>query len=116
MYVRILQANAKEKKRLITSFVVPAHNSERNIYNCINRLFKRSEERTKACEIIVVDDGSNDDTYERAWSAIERNRARHPLVRAKVIRHSASLGKAEAIKTGASKALGHVVVVNPNTA
>lgn len=58
-----------------------------------------------------MDDGSSDYTYEIAWSTIELNRGKHPQVRGKVVRHSANLGKVEAIRTGMDKALGNIIAV-----
>lgn len=95
----------------MVSFVVPAYNEEKNVARCINSLFKCAKKYGGLCEIIVVDDGSRDYTYELAWSTIELNRREYPHVRGKVVRHSVNLGKVEAIKTGVSKALGNIVAV-----
>ncbi len=104
----------KERKRLrypMVSFIVPAYNEEKNVSRCIKSLYKCAEKYDGLCEIIVVDDGSSDYTYEIAWAAIAVNRRRLPRVRGRVIRHSANLGKIEAIKTGVNKALGSLVAV-----
>jgi len=93
------------------SFVVPAYNEETNVARCISSIFKCAEKYGGLCEIIVVDDGSNDYTYEIAWSTIEFNRRQYPKIRAKVVRHSANLGKVEAIRVGVSRALGSIVAV-----
>ncbi|MEM2995218.1 MAG: glycosyltransferase family 2 protein [Candidatus Bathyarchaeia archaeon] len=95
----------------MVSFVVPAYNEERNIARCITSLFKCAREYAGLCEIIVVDDGSRDYTYEIAWATIEVNRKKHPQIRGKVVRHSANMGKVEAIKTGVDKALGSLIAV-----
>jgi len=95
----------------MVSFVVPAYNEERNVSRCVTSLFKCAEKYDGLCEIIVVDDGSKDYTYEVAWAAIELNRRRHPRARGKVVRYSANLGKTEAVRTGVNKALGGVVAV-----
>ena len=50
------------------------------------------------CELIVVDDGSTDWTYEAAAREAER------FPRAKVLRHRRNLGKTEAMVTGARAA------------
>jgi len=63
------------------------------------------------CEIIVVDDGSSDYTYEIAWATTELTRKRYPQVRGKVVRHSVNLGKVEAIRTGSDRALGSLIAV-----
>jgi cellulose synthase/poly-beta-1,6-N-acetylglucosamine synthase-like glycosyltransferase len=63
------------------------------------------------CEIIVVDDGSTDLTYETAWGASEVGRRRYPNVRGKVVRHSMNLGKVEAVRTGVNKAFGSLIAV-----
>jgi len=95
----------------MVSFIVPAYNQEKNVTRCVTSLFKCAEKYDGNCEIIVVDDGSNDLTYEMAWSAVQLNRTRQPRVRGKVVRHSANLGKIEALKTGVNRALGGLVAI-----
>jgi len=95
----------------MVSFVVSAYNEERNVSHCINSLFRCAEKYDGLCEIIIVDDGSSDFTYEIAWAAIELNRRRYPKVRGKVVRHSTNSGKVEAVKTGLNKALGSLIAV-----
>ncbi|HVP93469.1 MAG TPA: glycosyltransferase family 2 protein, partial [Acidobacteriota bacterium] len=95
----------------MVSLIVPAYNEEKNIARCITSLFKCSGNYHGLCEIIVVDDGSKDYTYEIAWATIEMNRRKYPQVRGRVVRHSANLGKVEAIKTGLDRALGGLIGV-----
>jgi len=108
---RAQQRKAKRKYSPMVSFVVPAYNEEKNISRCISSLLRCAEEYDGLCEIVVVDDGSSDYTYEVAWAAIRQNRRKHPQVRGKVIRHSANLGKIEAIKTGFNSTLGSLIAV-----
>lgn len=84
----------------MVSFVVSAFGEGKNVFRGINSLFKCAGKYDGLCEIIVVDDGSSDFTYEIAWAAIQLNRRRYPKVRGKVVRHSTNLGKVEAVKTG----------------
>jgi biofilm PGA synthesis N-glycosyltransferase PgaC len=93
----------------MVSFVVSAYNEEKSVSRCVTSLFRCTERYTGLCEIIVVDDGSKDSTYEVAWATIEFNRLRHPQVRGKVVRHSVNLGKVEAIKIGVNKARGSLI-------
>lgn len=102
--------NGKKHYPLV-SFVVPAYNEEKNVSRCLTSLFKCTEKYRGLCEIIIVDDGSRDYTYEIAWSTIELNRRKYPKIRGKVVRHSANLGKIEAIKTGVAKALGNIIAI-----
>jgi len=108
---RIQQNKVKQLYYPMVSFVIPAHNEEKNVSRCLTSLFKCAKKYRGLCEIIVVDDGSTDYTYEVAWSTIELNRRRYPQVRGKVVRHSANLGKVEAIKTGMDRALGSLIAV-----
>jgi cellulose synthase/poly-beta-1,6-N-acetylglucosamine synthase-like glycosyltransferase len=95
----------------MVSFVVPAYNQEKNIARCTDSLFECAKNYGGNCEIIIIDDGSNDYTYEVAWSAMELGRRVKPRVRGKVIRHSANLGKIEALRTGVNRALGSLVAI-----
>lgn len=95
----------------LLSFVVPAYNEERLISRCILSLFKCAAKYPARSEIIVVDDGSTDNTYEAAWSTIERYRRYVPQVSVKVVRHTQNLGRAEAVRSGVNKATMELVCV-----
>jgi cellulose synthase/poly-beta-1,6-N-acetylglucosamine synthase-like glycosyltransferase len=105
------QKKAKQQPYPMVSFIVPAYNEEKSVSHCLTSLFKCAKDYAGLCEIIVVDDGSKDYTYEIAWAAIEINRRKYPQVRAKVVRHSTNLGKVEALKTGLDRALGSLIAV-----
>ncbi len=91
------------------SFIVPAYNEEKLISRCVTSLFKSADYYPGFCEIIVVDDGSNDYTYEAAWTTIRENRSLWPHIDGKVVRHTTNLGKVEAIRTAINKATGELV-------
>jgi cellulose synthase/poly-beta-1,6-N-acetylglucosamine synthase-like glycosyltransferase len=95
----------------MVSFVVPAYNEEKNVARCIISLFQCAENYQGNCEIIIVDDGSTDYTYEVAYSAAKTLHIQHPRVPCKVTRHMMNLGKTEALRTGINKALGQVIAV-----
>ena len=77
------------------SVILPAKNEAHSLSKLLGDLHKQ----LPAAEIIVVDDGSSDDTA----SVAEAGGAR-------VIRHRYSMGNGAAIKTGARNALGEVLV------
>jgi cellulose synthase/poly-beta-1,6-N-acetylglucosamine synthase-like glycosyltransferase len=95
----------------LVSFVVPAYNQEKNVSGCVASLFRCAEAFPGSCEIIVVDDGSKDLTYETVFSAINLGRSQQPRVRCKVVRHSANLGKIQALRTGVKRALGSLIAI-----
>lgn len=77
------------------SIVIPAKNEGRNLEG----LLPRAREAQPEAEIIIVNDGSNDDTAEVA--------RRHG---ARVLDHPYSMGNGAAIKTGARHAEGQIIV------
>jgi cellulose synthase/poly-beta-1,6-N-acetylglucosamine synthase-like glycosyltransferase len=95
----------------MVSFVVPALNEERTLPRCISSLYRCAAEYSGPVEVIVVDDGSVDTTYEVAFAAIQLNASENPRVRGRVVRHMANLGKIEALRTGINCALGQMVAV-----
>lgn len=68
--------------------IIPAYNEEKNISTVIKHTLKYSK------NIIVVDDGSEDKTFERAKA-----------MKVMAVKHVANLGKGAALKTGAELAL-----------
>jgi biofilm PGA synthesis N-glycosyltransferase PgaC len=106
----------RAKKKIIAfypmvSFVVPAFNEERTLPRCIDSLFRCAADYPGPVEIIVIDDGSVDASYEVAYASLQLNTARNPRVRGRVIRHMVNLGKVEALRTGANHALGQMIAV-----
>lgn len=95
----------------MVSFVVPCFNEGKRAGRGVLSLFECAARYEGLCEIVVVDDGSTDLTYEIAWGAVEAGRRRYPNVRGKVVRHSANLGKVEAVRTGVNKAFGSLIAV-----
>ncbi len=93
------------------SFVVPAFNQERNIRQCINSLFECALSYHGSSEILIVDDGSTDTTFEIAWTTVNSKQRESAHIRAKVVKHMANLGKAEALKTGVNTAMGEYVAI-----
>lgn len=110
-FARKHHAEAKHEFYPMVSFVVPAYNEEKHIANCLTSLFRCAEHYRGNCEIIVVDDGSTDYTYELAYAAANMLHTRNPRVRFKISRHMVNLGKTEALKTGVNKALGQLIAV-----
>ncbi|MEL7975234.1 glycosyltransferase family 2 protein [Isoptericola sp. F-RaC21] len=83
------------------SVVVPAYEESVVIENCVRSVL-RSEH--PALEVVCVDDGSSDDTFER----MQRLADAHPQVRA--LRQE-NAGKGAALNTGIAAARGEVLVL-----
>jgi len=77
------------------SCIIPAFNEESTIINVIKNVKKVKVIN----EIIIVDDGSTDNTYKNAKSE-----------RVKVIKHSQNKGKGSAIKTGVLHSSGDLII------
>ena len=86
------------------SFVLPAYNEGEFIEDALEKLDSVVNGDGLRCEIVVVDDGSVDDTRLRALCYAARN----GLVR--VVGYDRNVGKGFAVKTGFSEAVGDAVV------
>jgi glycosyltransferase involved in cell wall biosynthesis len=82
------------------SLIIPAYNEAEAIASVIKRAHSVMENLGRAYEIIVVDDGSQDATAERAH-----------YVGARVISHPYNVGNGAAVKTGIRNARGEVLVM-----
>ncbi len=80
------------------SVVIPAYNEEKIIGRAIESVLNSNYPKSKL-EVIVVDDGSSDNTYAVA--------SRYPV---KVIRHEKNQGRGKAVMTGYRNASGDIVV------
>ena len=88
------------------SVIVPAYNEAENIGPLFEALESTFNRHSLNGEVILVDDGSSDETWTLAKTAAERMGDR-----ARVARHRRNLGKTEAILTAAREATSDVFIV-----
>jgi glycosyltransferase involved in cell wall biosynthesis len=82
------------------SVVIPAFNEESAISSVVVELREMLEEQRISCEIIVVDDGSTDETAQKATA-----------VGARVIQHRSNRGYGAALKTGIVAATNDTIAI-----
>jgi glycosyltransferase involved in cell wall biosynthesis len=87
------------------SFVIPAFNERETLPELQRRLLAVIDQLDEPAEVLFVDDGSTDGTFEILLSFHERD------PRFKVIRLSRNFGQQAAITTGLDHALGRAVVI-----
>ena len=75
------------------AIVVPSYNESKRLISTIKTILKSTKNN-----LIIVDDGSKDNTYKLAKKEFGKN------TRVKIIRHLINLGKGAAMKTGIEKA------------
>ena len=78
------------------SIIVPAYNEETRLGDSIGKILAYLKQGNPNGELIVVDDGSNDKTFEVA----ERACSVFPEIKSQVIRYETNRGKGYAVKTG----------------
>lgn len=78
------------------SIVVPAFNESARIVPSLEKILTYVREKGLDAELIVVDDGSSDDTAEIAGKVAEK----YDEIKTNVIRHKQNRGKGNAVKTG----------------
>jgi len=89
---------------VVLSVIVPAFNEERNVPRMAEELTAACSELGVAYEIIFVDDGSRDGTFE----ALRRERARDSRI--KVLRFRRNFGQTAALSAGFDLARGETIV------
>ena len=88
------------------SIVIPVHNESPNIKPLYEELTQSLGQYGRAYELLIVDDGSTDDTFEQL-AALQ---ARDPLLR--VIRFRRNFGQTAAFAAGIAAARGRLVVTS----
>ena len=87
-----------------TSIVVPAYNEAKSLPILVKGIIDTLDTNAIDGEIIVVDDGSIDDTGEVAEKLCEKNS------RIIVLHHRRNMDKSRALRTGFEKASGDIIV------
>ena len=91
------------EKRLDISVVVPLYNEQESLGELVAWIDRVASENNLSYEVIMVDDGSSDDS----WAEVERLKAAYPAI--KGIRFARNYGKSAALYCGFAEAEGEVV-------
>ena len=103
--VRYFQ-NAVPRNDLTISMVIPAYNEEERILPTLLSALEYFHRTGHSHEIIVVDDGSQDETA----SLVQQFRKRFPSIT--LIRLPHNMGKGAAVRTGIRNATGNFIIYN----
>lgn len=87
---------------MLISVVIPAHNEADNLPQLLNEI-RTSLARMESYEVVVVDDGSSDNTP----AMLDKIQADFPQLR--IVRHAASCGQSTALMTGVDAATGDII-------
>lgn len=86
------------------SIIVPAYNEEKRIGRFLQDLLKFAKTKLKNYEIILVDDGSTDNTLDAIKSITKKDK------NAKIISYKQNRGKGYAVKQGIFASQGRLIV------
>ncbi len=85
---------------ILLTIVIPAYNEEKNIRTTLEEISGYLNKRKFSCEVIVVDDGSGDRTFENAGACS------NIFSDLKVLKNDANRGKGYSVKRGVLSARG----------
>jgi len=98
---------AADSRPAEVSTIVPAYNEAEVMPELFSELADTLRRHSLDAEVVLVDDGSDDGTYEAA----EKAAARSGLPRVRLLRHRNNRGKTEAMVTAAREADGELLVL-----
>ena len=90
--------------QIFLSVVIPAYNEEKRIFITLNKIVKYFDAKSYSYEIIVVNDGSNDNTIEVVNKFIDQCKG------IKLLQNGTNKGKGYSIKKGILHATGEFVL------
>lgn len=90
----------------LISIIIPAYEESERVGNSIHKILDYIKRENLNAELIVIDDGSQDETTQVA----KKHCAEFPETQTKVIRYDKNRGKGFAVKTGLMEAQGDVAL------
>jgi glycosyltransferase involved in cell wall biosynthesis len=92
---------------MLLSIIIPVYNEERLVCELLSRVMALRLGDGIAKEIIVVDDGSSDETVSQVATFI----AQHGTSIISLLQHEMNRGKGAAVKTGMATARGDLIII-----
>lgn len=106
-YKKYLLTNEKSVDNLDVSLIFPAYNEEKRLKRALDKTISYFSKSKLKYEIIMVDDGSKDKTFDLIKSEIEQNK----LVNLIGVTYDKNGGKGYAVKTGIQFARGEFILM-----
>lgn len=103
-HIKIDPSKFASKDDAVISVVIPVYNEEKNLYKIVEKLTEILGPVEPNHEIILVDDGSTDQSVREAHKCIEN------FARVKFLRLSRNFGKEAALNAGVAHATGQAVI------
>jgi hypothetical protein len=103
----VLQKRDAAKRGPDVSVLVPAKDEAGNLPLFLNLMAELVDRAPFQCEVIVIDDGSRDET----WNLLQQLRSQYRFLKA--VRHPTQRGIAEALRSGYLHSRGKVLVFYP---
>jgi len=89
------------------SIIIPAYNEENNLEKIVKKTLLETKKSVKKFEIIIIDDGSKDNTYAVALQMVKK------FNEIKVLQHPKNMGSGMAIRTGIIHAKNNLITYIP---
>ena len=103
----MVQSLTQNEEQKILSIIIPSYNEEKTIAIVLEKLIAVDLPHNTRKEIIVVDDGSKDNTKKEVEKIIEK----YPEVVIKYVLQEKNQGKGMAIRRGIEEVMGDFVVI-----
>ncbi|NQU99658.1 MAG: glycosyltransferase family 2 protein [Parcubacteria group bacterium] len=94
----------KRNKEVLLSLIIPAYNEEKRISHTIKKFINYLSKQNYTYEIMIVDDGSTDDTYD----LLVNYSTKYSFV--KIIRNAKNMGKGYSVRRGIEEAKGEYIL------
>jgi glycosyltransferase involved in cell wall biosynthesis len=92
---------------MVLSIIIPVFNEAKLVCDLLQKVVDLCLGDEWKKEIVVVDDGSSDETY----SVVEGFMAEHGDVNMRLLRHQVNQGKGAAVRTGMEAAQGDILII-----
>jgi glycosyltransferase involved in cell wall biosynthesis len=89
------------------SLIIPCYNEEVFIETVLERICNISLRNKIEKEIIIIDDGSTDNSFKVITDFAEK----HPSFKLRVLRHEKNLGKGACIRTAIAESSGDIILI-----
>jgi dolichol-phosphate mannosyltransferase len=92
---------------MLLSIIIPVYNEERLVCELLKKVIDLNLCNPLAKEIIIIDDGSSDETH----ATIKRFLKQEPHTDLLLLRHETNRGKGAAVRTGMAAAHGDILII-----